>query len=89
MILGAQKTRLLDPMLSMLGTNDHPGDFRSSGCTACHVVYANDRSPANSGPYAAFGNRGLTQTADTTIPRDEPGHPSSTPSRAPSRPASA
>ncbi len=74
-ILGAQKTRLLDPLLSMLGTNDHPGDFRSSGCTACHVVYANDRSPANSGPYAQFGNRGLTQSADTTIPRDEPGHP--------------
>ena len=74
-ILGAQKTRLLDPLLSMLGTNDHPGDFRSSGCTACHVVYANDRSPAHSGPYAKFGNRGLTQSADTTIPRDEPGHP--------------
>ncbi len=74
-ILGAQKTRLLDPLLSMLGTNDHPGDFRSSGCTACHVVYANDRSPAHSGPYAAFGNRGLTQSADQTIPRDEPGHP--------------
>ncbi|PYQ48004.1 MAG: hypothetical protein DMF78_22260 [Acidobacteria bacterium] len=74
-ILGAQKTRLLDPLLSMLGTNDHPGDFRSSGCTACHVVYANDRSPANSGPYAQFGNRGLTQSADAAIPRDEPGHP--------------
>src|SRR6266536_3825711 len=74
-ILGAQKTRLLDPLLHMLGTNDHPGDFRSSGCTACHVVYANDRSPFNSGPYAPFGNRGLTQTADNTIPKDEPGHP--------------
>src|SRR5262245_6116505 len=74
-ILGAQKTRLLDPLLSMLGTNDHPGDFRSSGCTACHVVYANDRSPANSGPYAQFGNRGVTQSADASIPRDEPGHP--------------
>ena len=32
-ILGAQKTRLLDPLLSLLGTNDHPGDYRSSGCT--------------------------------------------------------
>jgi hypothetical protein len=74
-ILGAQKTRLLDPLLSMLGTNDHPGDFRSSGCTACHVVYANDRSRSNSGPYAQFGNRGLTQTIDKTVPRDEPGHP--------------
>ena len=59
----------------MLGTNDHPGDFRSSGCTACHVVYANDRSRSNSGPYSQFGNRGLTQTVDKTIPRDEPGHP--------------
>ena len=62
-ILGAQKTRLLDPMLHLMGTNDHPGDYRSSGCSGCHVVYANDRSPANSGPYAAAGNRGLSQTA--------------------------
>jgi len=74
-ILGAQKTRLLDPMLSMLGTNDHPGDFRSSGCSACHVVYANDRSRSNSGRYAEFGNRGLTRTADPTIRKDESGHP--------------
>ena len=74
-VLGAQKTRLLDPMLSFLGTNDHPGDYRSSGCTACHVVYANDRSKFNSGPYAAHGNRGATQTADPTIKKDESGHP--------------
>ena len=46
------KTRLFDPTLNFLGTNDHPGDYRSSGCTACHVVYANDRSPVHSGPYA-------------------------------------
>ena len=51
--VGLQKTRLLDPTLNFLGTNDHPGDYRSSGCTACHVVYANDRSPVHSGPYAA------------------------------------
>jgi hypothetical protein len=74
-ILGAQKTRLLDPMLSMLGTNDHPGDYRSSGCTACHVVYANDRDRFNAGPYAGHGNRGQTQTADPTIPKNESGHP--------------
>ncbi|MFN5587374.1 MAG: hypothetical protein ACK5DR_18885, partial [Planctomyces sp.] len=36
--IGLQKTRLLDPTLNFLGTNDHPGDFRSSGCTACHIV---------------------------------------------------
>jgi hypothetical protein len=74
-VLGAQKTRLLDPMLSMLGTNDHPGDYRSSGCTACHVVYANDRSKSDSGPYASGGNRGFTQTTDPTIRKDESGHP--------------
>jgi hypothetical protein len=74
-ILGAQKTRLLDPMLSMLGTNDNPGDYRSSGCSACHVIYANDRSPFNAGRYAAFGNRGRSQTTDPSIPKNESGHP--------------
>jgi hypothetical protein len=72
---GLQRTRLLDPLLSFLGTNDHPGDYRSSGCTACHVVYANDRDPFHSGPYARYGNRGTTATADPTIPRGERGHP--------------
>ena len=57
--IGLQKTRLFDPTLNFLGTNDHPGDYRSSGCTSCHVVYANDRSPVNSGPYAKYGNMGL------------------------------
>jgi hypothetical protein len=70
-----QRTRLLDPMLSFMGTNDNPGDYRSSGCTACHVVYANDRSPVHSGPYATFGHRGRTQTVDPTIRKDESGHP--------------
>src|SRR5205814_3245513 len=55
--------------------NDHPGDYRSSGCTACHVVYANDRSPINSGPYSGYGHRGLSASPDPTIPKDEPGHP--------------
>jgi len=73
--LGIQKTRLLDPTMNHLGTNDFPGDYRSSGCTSCHVVYANDRSPVNSGPYAKYGNMGTTDTADTSIPRGEPGHP--------------
>lgn len=73
--LGLQKTRLLDPLLSMLGTNDHPGDYRSSGCTACHVVYANDRDPKHSAQFAKFGNTGQSQTADPTIPKNESGHP--------------
>ena len=73
--IGLQKTRLLDPTLNFLGTNDHPGDYRSSGCTACHVVYANDRSEVHSGPFARFGNQGFSFSKDPTIPRDEPGHP--------------
>jgi hypothetical protein len=74
-LINIHKTRLNDPHLSFLGTNDHPGDYRSSGCTACHVVYANDRDPLHSGPYAAAGNDGRTQTADPTIPKTEKGHP--------------
>ena len=73
--LGLQKTRLLDPTLNFLGTNDHPGDYRSAGCTACHVVYANDRDPAAAGLYAKAGNQGHSQSADTSIPKNEPGHP--------------
>jgi hypothetical protein len=75
--LGLQKTRLLDPLLSFPGTNDQPGDYRGSGCTACHVVYANDRSPVHSAQYATFGNAGRTATVDPTIDpeRREPGHP--------------
>ena len=73
--LGLQKTRLLDPLLSFPGTNDNPGDFRQSGCTACHVIYANDRDPKHSGPFAKFGNMGLSLTADPTIPKGETGHP--------------
>lgn len=75
--VGLQKTRLLDPLLSFPGTNDQPGDYRGSGCTACHVVYANDRSPVHSAQYAGFGNAGKTATVDPTIDpqRREPGHP--------------
>ena len=73
--LGLQKTRLLDPTLNHLGTNDHGGDYRSSGCSACHVIYANDRDPAHSAFYQQAGNLGRSQTADTSIPKSESGHP--------------
>ncbi len=73
--LGLQKTRLLDPLLSFPGTNDQPGDYRASGCSACHVIYANDHSAEHSGHYAAQGNLGQTATADPTIPKKESGHP--------------
>jgi len=74
-LINIHKTRLNDPHLWFLGTNDNPGDFRSSGCTSCHTIYANDRDPRHSGPYAQFGNTGTTQTADKTIARDKSGHP--------------
>jgi hypothetical protein len=73
--LGLQKTRLHDPLLGFFGSNDHPGDYRSSGCSACHVVYANDRSPTNSGWWSKYGHQGLSFTADPTIPKAERGHP--------------
>jgi hypothetical protein len=74
-VLNMTKTRLNDPHLWFLGTDDQPGDYRSSGCSACHVVYANDRDPAHSGPYARFGHEGETATSDPTIKKGEPGHP--------------
>jgi hypothetical protein len=75
-LVSLNKTRLFDPTLNFLGTNDHPGDYRSSGCSACHVLYANDRSPVHSGPYAKYGNHGTAgNNPDPTIPKDEPGHP--------------
>jgi hypothetical protein len=73
--LGLQKTRLLDPILSLPGTNDHPGDYRGSGCTACHVIYANDRDALHSGAYAQFGHSGFSASSDPTIPKNESGHP--------------
>ena len=73
--LGLQKTRLLDPLLSLPGTNDEPGDYRGSGCTGCHVVYANDRSQQHSGPYAQYGHLGESFSSDPTIAKNESGHP--------------
>src|SRR6185295_8720786 len=76
--LGIQKTRLYDPILWNLGTNDQAGDYRSSGCTACHVIYANDRDPVHSGPYAKYGKHGHSFSGDETmreIVGRETGHP--------------
>ncbi len=44
-VLNITKTRLNDPHLWFMGTNDQPGDYRQSGCAACHVIYANDQRP--------------------------------------------
>ena len=76
--LGLQKTRLLDPTLNFLGTNDHAGDYRSSGCTACHVIYANDTSLIHSSKlYAEYGSEARSATKDKSFDalRNESGHP--------------
>ena len=73
--LNLVKTKLNDPTMAFLGMNDHPGDFRSSGCTACHVLYANDRDPDHSAHISQYGNRGYSASSDPTIPRGESGHP--------------
>ncbi|MFL6863747.1 MAG: hypothetical protein ACJ8DZ_12195, partial [Allosphingosinicella sp.] len=75
-ILNLHKTRLNDPFLWFMGTNDQPGDYRHSGCAGCHVVYANDRDPKHSLVYAQYGRDGQTATVDPTIAgRTESGHP--------------
>lgn len=74
-VLNIHKTRLNDPLMWFLGTNEQPGDYRTSGCGACHVVYANDRDPRHSGPYAVAGHGGTSQSADPTIAKNVAGHP--------------
>lgn len=66
-VLNIHKTRLNDPFMWFMGTNDQPGDYRSSGCAACHVIYANDREPRHSSVWAKYGHDGQTATVDPTI----------------------
>ena len=66
-VLNIHKTRLNDPYTWFMGTNDQPGDYRHSGCTSCHVIYANDREPRHSSIYASLGRDGQTITIDPTI----------------------
>ena len=73
--LNIHKTRLNDPLMWFMGTNDQPGDYRTSGCGSCHVVYANDRDPRHSAQFAQYGHLGTSQQIDPTIPKDESGHP--------------
>ena len=74
-VLNLTKTRLNDPHTWFLGTNDQPGDYRSSGCASCHVIYANDRDPRHSAGYSRYGHTGNSQTVDPTIDHAESGHP--------------
>ncbi|TMM47299.1 hypothetical protein [Qipengyuania marisflavi] len=66
-VLNIHKTRLNDPFMWFMGTNDQPGDYRHSGCSGCHVVYANDREPRHSLIYAKLGRDGQSVTIDPTI----------------------
>jgi hypothetical protein len=74
-VLNIHKTRLNDPFTWYLGTNDQPGDYRTSGCGSCHVVYANDREWRHSLTYKDYGNDGKSYSVDPTIPKNESGHP--------------
>ncbi|HWW20165.1 MAG TPA: multiheme c-type cytochrome [Steroidobacteraceae bacterium] len=74
-VINITKTRLNDPLLWFMGTNDQPGDYRQSGCASCHVVYANDADAYHSSVYAQFGHDGTSQTIDPTISKTESGHP--------------
>ena len=74
-VINITKTRLNDPFTWFLGTNDQPGDYRSSGCASCHVVYANDRDPKHSAMYAQYGHDGKSITIDPTIDHAQSGHP--------------
>jgi hypothetical protein len=74
-LINIHKTRLNDPTMWFLGTEDQPGDYRSSGCSGCHVIYANDRDPMHSGPYSVFGHDGASHSVDPAIPHGESGHP--------------
>ncbi|PZA18763.1 hypothetical protein, partial [Modestobacter versicolor] len=86
-VLNIHKTRLNDPFMWFMGTNDQPGDYRSSGCAGCHVVYANNRQPHASVNWSQYGRDGQSAQVDPTIKwtvdhhtnevveRKESGHP--------------
>ena len=58
-VLNITKTRLNDPHMWFLGTNDQPGDYRSSGCTGCHVgLRERPRPEAHAVRTRAFGHGG-------------------------------
>lgn len=66
-VLNIHKTRLNDPFMWFMGTNDQPGDYRHSGCAGCHVVYANNREKYASLTWSQYGRDGQTATVDPTI----------------------
>lgn len=73
--LNISKTRLNDPALWLPGTNGGAGDYRQSGCSSCHILYANDSDANHSGPAAGHGNVGRSASNERSVPRGESGHP--------------
>jgi len=64
--LNVLKTRLNDPTLWFVGNDRFGGDYRNSGCSACHVIYANTRDES-AGMYAKYGNQGISYSADKNV----------------------
>ncbi len=74
-VINITKTRLNDPHMWFMGTNDQPGTIARRDARDAMRCTPTIATPAHSGPFAAFGNTGKSQTVDPTIPHDESGHP--------------
>jgi outer membrane protein OmpA-like peptidoglycan-associated protein len=64
--LNVLKTRLNDPTLWFMGNDRTGGDYRASGCSACHVIYANTRDET-AGIYAKYGHGGTSYSEDKNV----------------------
>ncbi len=62
--------------LQTFGTNDSAGSYRSSGCTACHMVYADDGLSESRDPMIAksFPSHPVTHQLTTAIPVEQCAH---------------
>ena len=75
-VLNIHKTRLNDPFMWFMGTNDQPGDYRSFGLRRLpRGLRQRPRAAALRARTRSTATTARTQTVDPTIPKDEPGHP--------------
>jgi hypothetical protein len=56
-MINVAKTRLNDPHLWFLGTNEQPGDYRSSGCSGCHATLSRSNPGSTSLTSAGTADR--------------------------------
>ena len=69
--------------LALTGDKTRGKAVFAKSCSACHVLYANDRDPIAADFLAKYGNRGLAasetdqwvRAVDPMIPKNQPGHP--------------